>query len=64
MTLFTEHERNILKRFKESRRVITEEEKRVIDKWSSIGFASNDYDWENDYPTAKLSKICLTHLYL
>ena len=64
MSLFTQYERDILSRFKDERRVITEEEYRVLTKWSSIGFVNCSYDWELEYPTAKLRRICKDHLHL
>ena len=62
MQLFTDNEKKILRRFTSKKRAITEEEKRVINKRSSIGFAHNGHDWKNDYPTAILCDTYCNHL--
>ena len=60
-SLFTDYERKILRKFKNGGR-IEEKDSAVIDKLSSIGFVRQYYNWVQDYPVAKLNKVCIRYL--
>ena len=62
MAIFTEHERNILKKFINDGYVETEEEHEIIDKQCLIGFVSTGFDWDKMCATAKLTDSCIVHL--
>ncbi len=62
MAIFTEHDRNVLKKFKNGGTVKTEEDKEVVDRWASVGFVHCGYDWGKMRGTAKLSDSGVKHL--
>jgi len=62
MAIFTERERNILKKFKNGALVETLEEQEIIDQCTIIGYVSTGYDWDKMMETAKLTEQGLIHL--
>lgn len=53
----TDYEKNILKKFIHGGYVETEEDKKIIEEFASIGFVSCGYDWDEGKPTAKLTEL-------
>ncbi len=62
MAIFTEYDRAVLKKFKNGGVVETEKEKKVVDRWASVGFVHRGYDWDKMCGTAKLSDSGIKHL--
>ena len=61
MGIFSQYDSGVLSRYKKRARVRPEDQK-VLDYWSSIGFVSEGFNWDEDYPTAKISDMCSRHL--
>ncbi len=62
MTAFTEHETNILQKFRFGKKVTDEDEETVLDRYASIGFVSFGFDWDEMVETARLTDLGLKHL--
>ncbi len=62
MAIFTEYEREILKKFENGGCVENEEEKYVVDDLASIGLVLRGYDWEKKCGTARLTNLCAKHI--
>lgn len=60
--IFTPEERKILKKFMWGAEIETEEEKKVVDKWASVGFVLRGFNWESGRGTAKLTDLGIRHL--
>ena len=62
MTIFTEYERNILKKFKNGAEIETPKESVVLNRWANVGYVSFGYDWDKMCGTARLSNSCIKYL--
>ncbi|CAD6494025.1 MAG: hypothetical protein EMLJLAPB_00687 [Candidatus Argoarchaeum ethanivorans] len=60
--IFTEHDREVLKKFKNGGAVKTESDKEVVDRWARVGFVHCGYDWGQMCGTAKLCNTYTKHL--
>lgn len=60
MSLFSEHERKVLRKFKKPS-IVTDADTTVLNRWA-IGFVSYGFDYDTDEETAKLTESGLWHL--
>ena len=59
--LFSEKERNILKKYRNGR-IVDEGDEKILEKWESIGFVSSGFNWDTMQPTAELTDSGKAHL--
>lgn len=59
--LFSNKEKHVLKKFVKSN-IVTEEDKQILYRYSSIGFVHFGFNWDTMNETAKLTDSGLKHL--
>lgn len=62
MAIFTQYEKEVLKKFKNGGYVTTQKDKEVVDDLASIGLILRGYDWEKKCGTARLSDSCIKNM--
>ena len=61
MSAFTKREKEVLGRYISGAKV-REEDEAILDKYASIGFVSDGFNWDDMVSTAKLTELGLVHL--
>lgn len=63
MTIFSDYERAILKKYINGARIPNKEEDDILTEWASLGLVVFGLNPRENYPTAKLTESGIKHLY-
>ncbi len=62
MAIFTEYEKNILKKYINGAEIPNEEEDKVLTRYAQVGFVEFGFNWGANKPTARLTESGIRHL--